>query len=302
MTVRRALGIVLALALAALAPAGAALAQRCADHVPGARPQNTPRAFVGQGLDEIRARGFIEFAVYEDFAPYSWRDGDEARGVDVELGRIIAEYVGVEPRFRFVPASETVEADLMNYVWRGAIVDGRVSNVMLHVPYDSQLVCRIEQVVLTGQYFNERVAIAYRTDVYPDKAPTPAVFRFETVGVENDSIADFYLSSFAGGAIVPKMRRFRTPEAAMAALAAGEVTAVMGLRGQLEHGAVEGVAIDDGPFPNFGRGEWTLGLAVHQSHRDLAYEVDDAVQEALRDGRLAAIFEASGLSFHPPAW
>ncbi len=290
------------LAASLLLSAGPAWSQRCADVVPGARPQNTDRDFVGQTLDEIRERGFIEFAVYEDFPPYSWQEAGAPKGVDIGVGAIIAEFIGVEPRFRFVAAGETLDADLMNYVWQGAAVGGRVSNVMLRVPYSATLGCRIDQVVLTGQYANEAIAIAYRRDIYPDKPPKPPVFRFETVGVENDSLADFYLGTIAGGQVVPMVRRFRTTELAMAALRAGEVTAVMGAQAQLEHGAAEGIAVHLDHLPGLAIGTWTLGAAVHQSHRDLAYEVGDAVAAAVADGRMAALFAAHGVSFHPPDW
>ena len=292
-------GAALTLVLTLLA--GAAWAQgRCADVVPQGRPQNTARQFVGQDLDQITERGFIEFAVYEAFPPYSWEEGGNPRGVDIEVGRLIAADLGVEPRFRFVQAGETVEADLMNYVWRGAVVGGRVSNVMLHVPYSSDFACRVEQVVFTGQYYTEQIAIAYRTEEYPDGGPVPAYFRFDTVAVENDSISDFYLSSFAGGQMRENVRRYPTTAAAMAALAAGETKAAMGPLAQLEHGAGEGVAVHTPPLPGLSVGRWTLGVAVHQSHRDVSYAVDYAIETALADGRIAAIFEDYGLTFTEP--
>ncbi|MBD3765144.1 MAG: transporter substrate-binding domain-containing protein [Rhodobacterales bacterium] len=294
-----------ALALAA-APARAA----CEDHVPGPRPQNTARSFVGQTMEEIEDRGFIEFAVYEDFAPYSWQEGSAPRGIDIDLGRIIAAALGVEPRFRFVTAGETLDADLMNCVWKGAAVGGRVSNVMLRVPYDSDFRCRVEQVVFTGQYAAEAIAIAYSRAAYPEAvpsaadrhegAPVPAFFRFDTVGVENDSIADFCLTAFPGGQIGPNIRRYPTTAEAMAALAAGQVMAVMGPQAQLEHAAAEGIAVHRPPLPGFAQGDWTLGVAIHHSHRDLAYAVDDAIAAALADGRIEAIFRQAGLTFRPP--
>lgn len=292
-------GLALALVLTLLATAGAAQT-RCADVVPQGRPQNTPREYVGQDLDQIAERGFIEFAVYEDFPPYSWEEGGAPRGVDVEVGRLVAAELGVEPRFRFVQAGETVAADLMNYVWRGAVVDGRVSNVMLHVPYDSAFACRVEQVVFTGQYYTEQIAIAYRAEDYPDGGPVPAYFRFDTVAVENDSISDFYLSSFAGGQMRANVRRYPTTAAAMAALAAGETMAAMGPLAQLEHGAGEGIEVHVPPLPGLARGRWTLGVAVHQSHRDVSYAVDDAIAAGLADGRIAAIFADYGLTFTEP--
>jgi len=286
-------------ALLALATAGAAAA-RCEDVVPQARPQNTPREFVGQDLDQITERGFIEFAVYENFPPYSWEEGGQPRGIDIEIGRLIAEALGVEPRFRLVQAGETVQADLMNYVWKGAAVNGRVSNVMLHVPYDSAFACRVEQVVFTGQYYAEQIAIAYRTEDYPDGGPVPAFFRYDTVAVENDSIADFYLSSFAGGQMRENVHRYPTMAAAMAALRAGETMAAMGPLAQLEHWAGEGIAVHTPPLPGLAIGRWTLGVAVHHSHRDVSYAVDDAIAAALADGRIQAIFADYGLTFTEP--
>jgi ABC-type amino acid transport substrate-binding protein len=294
-------GPVILAALFAVLAGGPAVAL-CEGYVPGPKPQNADRDIVGQDYDDIVARGYIEFAVYDDFPPYSWQEGGRPRGVDIELGRLVAEALGVEPRFDFVVAAENLDADLREHVWRGALIGGRVSNVMLHVPYDPELTCRIEQVVLTGQYYNESLAIAYRRAAYPDAAPMPAYFRFDTVGVENDSIADFYLSGLAGGQLLPNIRRYPSPEAAMAALAAGEVTAVMGARAQLEHGLCDGLALHAPPLPELAAGAWTVGVAVRQSFRQVAYAVDDAIRAAVEDGRVAAIFADYGLSYDPPLW
>lgn len=283
---------------------------RCEDHKPGARPQNTARAFVGQTLDEIVERGWIEIAVYEDYPPYSWQEGSTPRGVDVEVGRIIAESLGVEPRFRFVQAGENLDQDLLNYVWKGGAVGGHVSNLMMRVPYNSDYTCRVEQVIFTGQYAGERVGIAYRIDNYPDAVqkpnadgrhpggPVPSFFVYDPVGVENDSISDFYLTATFGAAA--KITRYKTTSAAMAGLKAGEVWAVMGPLAQLQAGAGDGIAVHAPILPGFQLSRWTLGTAVHQSHRDLGYAVDDAVAAALADGRIAAIFADYGLDFTPP--
>jgi ABC-type amino acid transport substrate-binding protein len=299
-------GLILAISLLTASVANA----RCEGQAPGAKPQNTPRENVGQKLDDIVERGWIEIAVYEDFPPYSWEDGSTPKGVDVEVGKIIAESLGVEPRFRFVQAGETLEADLLNYVWKGAAVGGHVSNVMMRVPYNSDFTCRVEQAVFTGQYVGERIAIAYRIDAYPDAVqvadkdgrhpdgPVPAFFRYDAVGVENDSISDFYLTATFGASA--KVTRYKTTVAAMEGLKAGEVMAVMGPISQLEHGADEAVAVHAPLLPGFQLSRWTLGMAVHQSHRDLGYAVDDAVAAALADGRIAAIHAAYGLDFTPP--
>lgn len=290
------------LALALLAPLPARAADPCADHVPQQKPQNASRDIVGQDIDQIVERGYMTFALYEDFPPYSWQEKGQPRGVDVEVARLIAGYVGVEPRFRFVAAGENLDADLRFNIWKGPLVGGQVSNAMMRVPYDSAFRCRVEQAVFPGQYHEERIAIAYRTADYPDGGPVPAYFRFDTVAVENDSIADFYLTSFAGGQTAQGVRRYPTMAEAMAALNASETKAAMGPLAQLEYFAAEGVAIHEPPLAGLARSKWTIGTAVHFAYRPLAYTVGDAVTEALATGRIEEIFSAHGLTHNPPQW
>jgi polar amino acid transport system substrate-binding protein len=109
----------------------------CADFVPQPKPQNVGRDIVGQDIDTIMERGYMTFALYEDFAPYSWEEKGQPRGIDVDVARLIAEYIGVEPRFRFVGSGENLEADLRHNIWRGPLIGGSVSNVMMRIPYDS---------------------------------------------------------------------------------------------------------------------------------------------------------------------
>nr|WP_116133971.1 transporter substrate-binding domain-containing protein [Tropicimonas sp. IMCC34043] len=280
--------------------AAPALAARCDDYVPEARPQNASRDIVGQDLDTILERGFITFAAYDDFPPWSYEADGTPAGVDIEIGQLIAEALGVEPRFTLVAAGETLQDDLRNWIWKGPVVSGSVANVMLHVPYDSDFACRVEQVVFTGQYQVEQIAIAYRRDAYPDDPPVPAYFRFDTVAVENDSIADFYLTSFPGGQLAANVHRYPSTAAAMDALAAGESMAAMGPLAQLEAGLGPELAVHTPPLPGFGVGRWTTGIAVNFHYRELAYAVDDAIVAAIEDGRMERIFAAHGLSFHPP--
>ncbi|MDP4992579.1 MAG: transporter substrate-binding domain-containing protein [Marivita lacus] len=272
----------------------------CADFIPQPKPQNASRDIVGQDIDQIMDRGFMTFAVYDEYPPYSWTEAGKPRGIDIDIARIIAEDIGVEARFKFVNAGENLEADLRNNIWQGPVIGGAVSNVMMRVPYDSAFSCRVEQVVFTGQYMTESIAIAYAQDTYPDGGPVPAYFRFDTVAVENDSIADFYLTSFAGGQLSAGIRRYPSMQAAMEALASGDVMAAMGPLAQLEFGAAEGVAVHQPPLPGFAKSKWTLGTGSHYAYRGLSYTVDDAIFAALSDGRIEAIFESYGLTHHHP--
>lgn len=288
------------LAIGLLAAGQAHADDPCADYTPQQRPQNVGRDIVGQELDQIQEQGHMLFAVYGDFPPYSWEEGGQPRGVDIEIARLIAADLGVTARFNFVDAGENLEADLRNNIWKGPLIGGRVSNAMMRVPYDSAFKCRVEQVVFTGQYSAESIAIAYDKASYPDEKPVPAYFRYDSVAVENDSIADFYLTSFAGGQLAGNVRHFPTMDAAMQALNAGEVMAAMGPLGQLEHGLSDTSDVHQPPLAGFAVSKWTLGVAANHRYRPLSYAVDDAINFALQDGRIAEIYESYGLSFQEP--
>ncbi|WP_136635116.1 substrate-binding periplasmic protein [Pseudooceanicola onchidii] len=284
--------------LSLVGPARAA--DPCADFVPQARPQNVGANEVGQDLDTLIDQGHMRFAVYADYPPYSWQEGSTPRGVDIDIARLIAQDLGIEARFTFVTADENLEADLRNNIWRGPVVGGRVSNVMMRIPYDSAFKCRVEQAVFTGQYAAESIAIAYARDAYPEEKPVPAYFRFDTVAVENDSISDFYLTGLAGGQAAANIHRFPAMSDGMAALDAGTVMAAMGPRGQLEYGLTRRTDLHQPPLAGFAVSRWTLGVAVNFRFRPLAYAVDDAVARALDDGRIAAIYATYGLTHQPP--
>lgn len=275
-------------------------ADPCADYVPQERPQNVGRDIVGQEMDVLIEQGHMLFAVYDDYPPYSWEDAGKPRGVDIEIAKLIAKDIGVEAHFNFVAAGEDLEADLRNNIWIGPVVGGRVSNVMMRIPYDSAFKCRVEQVVFTGQYASESIAIAYDKASYPDDKPVPAYFRFDPVAVENDSISDFYLSSFAGGQLATHVQRFADMTLAMDALKNGATKAAMGPMAQLEYGLTDSAAVHQPPLAGFAVSKWTLGVAINFRYRPLSYAVDDAINYALQDGRIAKIYESYGLSFQPP--
>jgi ABC-type amino acid transport substrate-binding protein len=275
-------------------------ADPCADYVPQQRPQNASRDIVGKDMDALQEQGHMLFAVYENNPPYSWEESGQPRGVDIDIARVIADGLGVEARFNFVAAGENLDADLRNNIWKGPLIGGQVSNVMMRIPYDSAFKCRVEQVVFTGQYARETIAIAYDKASYPDEKPVPAYFRFDTVAVENDSISDFYLSAFVGGQLANNLRRFPDMTQAMAALASRETKAAMGQLGQLEYGQTDSIGIHQPPLAGFAVSTWTLGVAVSFLYRPLSYAVDDAIYAALQDGRIEAIYKSYGMSFQPP--
>lgn len=260
---------------------------------------------VGQDFDTILERGYLTFAVYEDFAPYSWQDGTDAKGIDIEIAKVIAEEIGVAARFNFFASDENVDADFRNQVWRGALINGEVSNIMMHAPYNKDLQCRNEFVVLGGQYFNETLATAYWTDAFPDGAPTTPFFRFHKVGVENDTVSDFYLVNFNGGMLRKNVIHYDDHQQAFEGLLQREVDAVMGVKGKLEYldktsDLADKVAVDSPPLVNFALNEWTIGIAVNFRYREVFYTADGIIEDMVKDGRMQTIFEQYNVSYAKP--
>ncbi len=123
--------------------------------------------------DLILASGYLKVGLYENFPPYSWQEEGEPRGIDVDIGRRIAEAMGVELRVHWITPDETLDDDLRNNVWKGHyLAKRRIADVMLRVPYDKKYAYMRDstgevindQVVLFGPYQQEQWQIAFDAD------------------------------------------------------------------------------------------------------------------------------------------
>jgi ABC-type amino acid transport substrate-binding protein len=267
------------LGLAALAASQPAHARTYADAV------NT----VGLSLDEIRARGRLRVGLYEDFAPFC---SAGSAGIDVDIAQLLATRLGLELEPVVVAAGETVDDDLRNHVWRGTVINRSTVNLLLHVPYARELQLRNELAVLVQPYFTERLALARD----PERLPDEDALEGQPIGVELDSLASVRL-----GRLREQLVHFRRPEEGLAALRMGEIAAFAGLSSQIEAGLAddrERFAL--GPVPGPGVASWPIGAAVRENARDLGYAAGDILAQAVRDGSMAAIFAAHGVSFRPP--
>ena len=281
-------------ALAALAASlpGAARARIYADTV----------NMVGESLDEIRAKGRLKVAVYEDFAPFSAARDGRLAGIDCDIARLLAEKLGLRLELSSVQAGETVEDDLRNHIWRGGVVDRSVANLMLHVPYSRELEIRSELSVLVQPYYTEAFVVACDPARLESEASLAALAG-STIGVELDSLPAFHLGSTLGGRLRGSLVHYRRPEDGLDALLRGEITAFMGLRSQVEARlGSERERFDLGSIPLTGLtgASWAVGAAVRENARDLGYAAGDILAGAVRDGTMAAIFAVHGISYHPP--
>lgn len=254
-------------------------------------------------LDEVIKTNYLRVFVYEDFIPFSYMgEGKKMTGIDVEIAQILADKLGVDLRLFVRQADETVDDDLRNNVWKGHYIGGGVADVMLHVPVDEELRKRNDLTVIFGRYYTERMALL--SD--PEKVGTSetlAPFLGAKIGVELDTLADFYLSSpeTLGGRIRNNVVRYKEFTKAMEAINAGEVSGLMGPRGQLEaaiFGSEKKLLVSSPPFPGMSIPRWDIGMAVKEDSRDLGYKLGDIILEMRKSGELEKIFQKYGLSYY----
>jgi polar amino acid transport system substrate-binding protein len=260
----------------------------------------------GETLDEIVARGSITIGMYDDFAPYSFKENGEIKGTDVEIAKLIAKALGVKPVIQLRRADENVDLDLRDHVWRGPVDEGDVVNVFLHMPIDRTLALRNEMVVMGGAYGSERTVMGWSKMRLGD-IPTMADFHEEEkISVEQSTIGDFFLKGIAGGAIVKNIIHKLKFADAVKALLDDEVSAVMGSQGQIEYELQKAgdkrsrYSVSKTTPAGLEQGTWSYGFAVRMNYRDLFYAVEQALTDAVADGRIKTIYESYGLTYNPP--
>jgi ABC-type amino acid transport substrate-binding protein len=245
---------------------------------------------------ELQQPGTLRVAVYANFAPWS----AAGKGIDVGLGRALAERLGLQPQIVEFPADENMNDDLRNMVWRGHYLGTKPADVMLHVPVDVNFAASNRQVKIFAPYHLETLALARIAERVPapsgSAAESFAVFSEERIGVELDTHASDFLLQLMDGALRPQVVHFRNLGEAAAALKNGAIAAVMGTRSEIEAAlsAHPGVAIDTLAMPELRVTGWPLGMAVKADSAALAEALGNALADLQRAGDLARIFEANG--------
>lgn len=252
-----------------------------------------------EALEKVRARGSLRIAVYDDFEPYH----DDGRGIDADLGRALAQRLGVRAELVSFDAGEDMRDDLRNMVWKGSYMGNAVCDVMLHVPVDEVLMKAAPQVRIFGPYHVEGLAVVRNLAQVPQVLGLDAYTRIAT-GVETGSLADDYLMSALGGRFRENLRHYRSLAEAVQGLREGEVQAVVGTQSQIE-AALGGPSAEFpvAPFSGAGlsRREWPLGLAVRRDDADLAEALELALVALEAEGELERIFQRHGVRHVPMA-
>jgi ABC-type amino acid transport substrate-binding protein len=252
--------------------------------------------------DEIIARGTLEIAVYEDFPPFSSRVDGQLVGIDIDLGKMIASELGVSAVFRELPAGESVADDLRHAIWKGHYLGMPINDLMLHVPSEREFALRNDMVVIFGDYFQEQLVLV-RNRLKTGEAPTLAVFRFEKIGVELDSLPAFFLTGFGGGTLRDNVVHYPTVAEAVLAMLREETAAVFAPRSLIEAALgdpPQKYSIDTVLAPGLARDRWNLGVAVSTQNRQLGYAIDDILASMVANGEIEGLFARHGLSYRAP--
>lgn len=264
-----------------------------------------------RSLEDIQASGYIEFAVYRDFPPYSHMVDGRPAGIDVDMGRAIADKLELEARWMWVTADETVDDDLRNAVWKGNVIERRIADVMLRVPYDREYsyardgygLPRNDLVVMLAPYHTESWRIARDLDKIGD-VRNLAIFQYQTIGVELDSLPDFFLSGFLGGRLRDNVKHYMSIKQAAADLVDGEISAAAGMRTQLEWALAEvegNIDIDSNGLEAMGSLEWDIGIAIRHDFRPLGYRLESVIKDLIDEGRVKNIFSRYGTGYTRPS-
>lgn len=257
---------------------------------------------VADELENIRQRGRLRIAVYNDFPPYATSGG---KGIDADIGRAIAAKLGLAPEIVGFNADEDMNDDLRNMVWKGHYLGTKPADVMLHVPVDEHLARANDKVRIFGAYHRESLALARNPQRVPALSGSAAValeiFTREKIGVETATLADSFLLGSLNGRLRENVVHFKSVAEAAQALKAGQLSAVLGARAEVEAAlAGEGAfAIDVPKFAELKIDSWPLGMAVKAEEAALAEAIGGALADLKRDGSIAAIFKRHGISYLP---
>ena len=274
-----------------------------------------------RAYDDVIASGHLIVGVYHDFPPYSYLVDGQPAGVDVELGKAIAAAFNLELQLHWITPDENLEDDLRNNVWKGHYLDKnaenplamkKVADVMMRVPYDREFAYRQdpqtgemvnEQVVMFGPYQRESWRVAFDAKKI-DAVKTMAVFQYYPIGVEIDSLPDFYLTSGFQGRMRKNVHHYGNARKAFAAMQEGKVYAVMAMRSEIDHllfiANDPRFAVAENGFPTMGKQKWDVGMAVKSSYRQLGYAVEEVVDKMVRSGEMASLFSRYGLTYELP--
>lgn len=255
-------------------------------------------------LDEVKDTNLLRIVVYLDYRPFSWEEEDgTVKGIDADLGRAIAEELGVKAEVLARNPGEDVDDDLRSNIWQGPRTGGHKGDVMMHVPMEREFIARNNLVAISNPYYHEKVVLAVNSDLVAPGEGLGA-FRKLKVACQYSTSAHYFLAFAENGEIGQNVFSYRVFAEAAKTFLNKETAGLMGRRSDLDpwlDKAGFDVRLIEPEFPATLRQKWNVGTAVKDDSRDLGYEIGKALRQIRSSGKIKKIFAKYGVEYLPPA-
>lgn len=271
----------------------------------GAIASLRPASLLAAPLEKVKALGALRVGLYADNRPWSWEEKGKPVGIDVDLAHALAEKLGARADIALFTADEDLSDDLRNVIWRGGLLGFQPCDVMLHVPFDRQLMAREDNVTFLAPYYRESFGAACGPELgeAADCEAMPVRWKGKRIAAELDSIPDFYLLGHAGGALSKDVVHVPTGYEAVMAVGKGEADAAVASTAQIEaalHDAPDaGILRRKGFLPAMLSPGWDIGIAVKENSRNLGFAIEEQFAAMAKDGRMKTIFAKYGVEWKP---
>lgn len=255
--------------------------------------------FSGEDFEAIEAKGGLRIAVYQNFPPYSFKQGGKTVGIDVDIAKAIADRLQFDALIWSVGADENMEDDLRNVVWKGHYLGGGTADFMMHVPFDEEFAEENDKVVIFAPYAREKVVIVRNKSVTANE-PVMQTFLKGKIGVELDTMPDFYLSSAGRGMYRNNIRHYMTVNEAVEKLLDGKLRSVVAPKAQIEAALAGNIAqydFSDLSVSGRVRSTWDLGIAVKEGRTELIDAIKVAMAELKESGQVQKIYSKYGIDY-----
>lgn len=248
-------------------------------------------------LQKIRQSGVLKVAVYNEFAPFSDKNG----GIDVDFAEVLAKKLGLKLSLLPFNAGENLNDDLRNMVWKGHYLGYGPADVLLHVPVDRRLMEDNDKVEIFAPYHLETVRLVSNNKTVPNFESLNSLAG-KKIGVEKISIAAVVMLGEENGKYRENVKIFPTAIEALGKLKAGELDAVLANRSEIESVLKDdpNFAMNSVQFQRLPRQGWAVGMAVKKDELELAKLLQAATNDLFVSGELKNIFMKHGVHIVKP--
>ena len=253
----------------------------CSNDTASTATGSTPAADTGSadtssdGELTLFESGKLTFATSPDYPPFENLEDGEYVGLDMDLGRAIADYLGLECVYTNIDFDGIIPA-----IVAGGQADAGLSGISITPE-------REEQVLFTDPYYIDNQAVAVmsdNTEITEDNAAEALNNEAVTIAVQSGSTgADFAAENFPNAEQLP----FPNFTDAFAAVQAGQADAVCGNKAVVDQ-MLAGAYSDEHTVLTSATGE-EYAIAVSQDNPDLVDAMNEAIAALTEDGTLDEI-------------